>query len=708
MAVRSLVFATGFVAALAHDNAASQQHGYGVGTSQSSRHSSRDVQPAVSQAGANAAGSEKPAQDDFAKYMQTYLPPGDESYTGKWVGSNSSWRGYMGSHGDYTKYLSQYGGPQADYDQYVSLYSSMAGPSVTSGNNYNGKGKQQLSAWNATMTKTYDTYIPPAYEQFAEESTEARTEQGGGGMPHQGGQQQPHQKQQQQRQQQQQQGGSGQSAWGPPVPLGGSKGGQRHFYESEQDGHHTKVGYERFAGPYVREYATDEGAHNAFDYEGKEFASGGMEMGGVQDYAEYMEQYAGEWVPSGSVDGKADKKDAADDAKTQDKRHGKRKDSKQDKSQDKKKDKKQDKKHDANHDKMQDKIQDQKQDKMQGKVQDSHHAKMPAAHYESAKKNVTSRAPEEDDSNHSSPAAQALVLSEALTAQLGAAANDNAYAAWAVSRQRPIQTADVAAAKDAEQSLTLAMRKIQETGGGAVDEKSLHELEDASRAASSAIDRMQQAETDAVRTKAVAAHKACLKAARRWRAAAEAQAAKARREAEELAKGQASPKDAASARAFLLRSEASAREAQEAGLRLEKSLGEALGVSTQKAAEEVLQRADDRRALLRGLLSQTAESAEDRLAGSAPLVAPVTEADQPALRGSRLNARSESSTVPNLSLLSLTRALTLQAVPGNMLIAVVSVGGVLSSIVGFIARRRRESRRASEGQMLEVALLSLS
>ena len=32
--------------------------------------------------------------------------------------------------------------------------------------------------------------------------------------------------------------------------------------------------------------------NNAFDYEGKEFAGGGMQMGGVQDYVEYMKQYA--------------------------------------------------------------------------------------------------------------------------------------------------------------------------------------------------------------------------------------------------------------------------------------------------------------------------------------------------------------------------------------------------------------------------------
>ncbi|CAE7864974.1 unnamed protein product [Symbiodinium microadriaticum] len=49
---------------------------------------------------------------------------------------------FSGKAGDYNKYLSEYGGPQADYDQYVSLYASMAGPGVTSGSNYKGKGSE--------------------------------------------------------------------------------------------------------------------------------------------------------------------------------------------------------------------------------------------------------------------------------------------------------------------------------------------------------------------------------------------------------------------------------------------------------------------------------------------------------------------------------------------------------------------------------------
>ncbi|CAJ1396710.1 unnamed protein product [Effrenium voratum] len=80
------------------------------------------------------------AQNNFnERYVKSYLPPGDDQYTDKWVGGNSSWRSYMsqyGAAGDYQKFLKQYGGPQANYDQYVSLYSSMAGPGVTSGDNY--------------------------------------------------------------------------------------------------------------------------------------------------------------------------------------------------------------------------------------------------------------------------------------------------------------------------------------------------------------------------------------------------------------------------------------------------------------------------------------------------------------------------------------------------------------------------------------------
>lgn len=257
----------------------------------------------VSQAGGHA--DDDPAdnmQKNFGMFMEQYLPPGDDKFTEKFTGGNSSWRDYMSKYGGgssgYDHYIHQFGGSQADYGQYVSLYSSMAGTGVTSGGDYNSKGKSQLAAWNKTMAKTYDKYIPGSYEHFAAQATEERaagkvpTEGGGGAQQNAGGAGQ---------------GGGGGSGGPSETGSSGSGGGGGESGEGSSQQQHEngggeqhEVGYKRFAEPYVSEYAAGE-EHNAYDYEGIEFASAGMDMGSVGDFSNYVENYAGNWVPEGSA-----------------------------------------------------------------------------------------------------------------------------------------------------------------------------------------------------------------------------------------------------------------------------------------------------------------------------------------------------------------------------------------------------------------------
>lgn len=249
---------------------------------------------------------EEPEQDKFGTYLEAYIPPGDESYTNSYVGDNSSWRHFMdqysGSTADYTKYLADYGGPQADYSHYVSLYSSMAGSNPTSGNNWQSKGGEQLSAWNKSMTSTFDTYIPGSFENFAEQSTDSRMGQGGGGGQGSAGRQGA--------------GGSsksgGEGGGGGGAAASGSGGGASGYWPfgagrsvngatggaqgEASGGPDDEVGYKPFALKFVEQYATSEGLQNAFDYEGKEFASNGMQAGNTAQYAEYMMKYAPDWV----------------------------------------------------------------------------------------------------------------------------------------------------------------------------------------------------------------------------------------------------------------------------------------------------------------------------------------------------------------------------------------------------------------------------
>eukprot|EP00933_Yihiella_yeosuensis_P010943 TRINITY_DN11784_c1_g1_i1.p1 TRINITY_DN11784_c1_g1~~TRINITY_DN11784_c1_g1_i1.p1 ORF type:complete len:485 (+),score=85.94 TRINITY_DN11784_c1_g1_i1:86-1540(+) len=260
-----------------------------------------------------------PAQASFGKYMKEYLPPGDSSYTDSFVANNASWRKYMsdyaGKSADYSKYLSEYGGKVANYDQYVSLYSSMAGPQPTSGSDWGSKGSQQLSAFNKSMESTFATYIPGNYGQMAQEGTEGREQgsggqssggnqgggSGGGGQGGQGGQ-----------------GQGGSSGEGGGSSGEGGNGGSEDGQEGTGSGSNGQagkgqVGYEPFARKFVSQYASSEGTHNAFDYEGKEFASGGMSMGDTAQYAEYMDRYAPEWVTDNSQQSEMDRSSPHED-----------------------------------------------------------------------------------------------------------------------------------------------------------------------------------------------------------------------------------------------------------------------------------------------------------------------------------------------------------------------------------------------------------
>jgi hypothetical protein len=80
---------------------------------------------------AKAPAAPATEQDNFGQYMGAYLPPGDSSYTDKWLGKKASFRGYMdkysSGYANYTKYTSQYGGKSANYQQYVTMYAAMAG-----------------------------------------------------------------------------------------------------------------------------------------------------------------------------------------------------------------------------------------------------------------------------------------------------------------------------------------------------------------------------------------------------------------------------------------------------------------------------------------------------------------------------------------------------------------------------------------------------
>lgn len=72
-------------------------------------------------------------------------------------------------------------GDGADHLDYVSTYASMAGSNPSSGSDWSSKQDQQLKAWNKSMVKTYNLYIPGDYKHFAIEPTAQRANGGGYG-----------------------------------------------------------------------------------------------------------------------------------------------------------------------------------------------------------------------------------------------------------------------------------------------------------------------------------------------------------------------------------------------------------------------------------------------------------------------------------------------------------------------------------------------
>eukprot|EP00439_Symbiodinium_sp_Y106_P081445 s109_g20.t1 len=790
----------------------------------------------------------------------SYLPPGDDHYTDDWVGGNSSWRHYMtqfsGKAADYNKYLSEYGGPQADYDKYVSLYASMAGPGVTSGSNYKGKGSRQnrvgamaegvaevtfevsllsgtaasiscpadaslgslvrdiglklglmkekamlgprhsepewctqkcfkkswihgrhcgkeedsedfvlklyaggkfnfsekvhshdaecgynydrdmdapflpllegfavvnvvwdvevtkccqyaisnagdvgkedleeavylegtatthtaeshtrtyynedeedlpeskdetltegftlsfakevlltpdagrssyslqsqLSAWNKSMMQTYNTYIPGPYENFAEQATEERAESGGnsvgqgtmgeggggagggGGMVPGGG----HEKG----------SGSGGLPWGHATPIHGSP--KDHFYE-----HGGQVGYEPFAQPWVSQYATDEGGHNAFSYEGKEFASGGMEMGSVGDFAEYMRDYALNWLPESSQaqvesDKSSESSKAVSLAAMPEKVGGVPAQPQAENAEE----------HSFPEPSM----------PMQPQLPAS--AEQPEVH-----------ALQEDPAivRAEVQAAEEAARAAAALQQLQQAAKDGAYAQWTL-RRHGLRSAASAESNRRAQDLQDAMARLRQVTQEPLTQRNVKELENAGRSASDAISRLQGAETAALRQRATEAKHQLLQGAKGWVAGIERQA----------------------------KSPQLAQQAKEAGDQLEKSLTAALSEATQRTAEASMHRAAERRALLTGILSQAADMAS-----------PAKTADK--AEEAKDKATPESFVERSTPLLEPK----MKAVSGELLLAAVCVVGALYGLVGFALRRRTAPRSDSR----DIALLTMA
>ncbi|CAE7614373.1 unnamed protein product [Symbiodinium sp. CCMP2456] len=416
--------------------------------------------------------------------------------------------------------------------------------------------QSQLSAWNKldskeSMMQTYNTYIPGPYENFAEQATEERAESGGnsvgqgtmgeGGGGGGGGSMVPgggHEKG----------SGSGGLPWGHATPIHGSP--KDHFYE-----HGGQVGYEPFAQPWVSQYATDEGGHNAFSYEGKEFASGGMEMGSVGDFAEYMRDYALNWLPESSQaqveSGKSDKSSKAVSlaAMPENEVGGEPAQPEAENSEE----------HSFPEPSM----------PMQQQLPAS--AEQPEVH-----------ALQEDPAivRAEVQAAEEAARAAAALQQLQQAAKDGAYAQWTL-RRHGLRSAATAESNRRAQELQDAMARLRQVTQQPLTQQNVKELENAGRSASDAISRLQGAETAALRQRATEAKRQLLEGAKGWVAGIEHQA----------------------------KSPQLAQQAKEAGDQLEKSLTAALSEATQRTAEASMHRAAERRALLTGILSQAADMA---------------------------------------------------------------------------------------------------
>ncbi|CAE7864975.1 unnamed protein product [Symbiodinium microadriaticum] len=356
------------------------------------------------------------------------------------------------------------------------------------------------------MMQTYNTYIPGPYENFAEQATEdtrkgkaelrigcadareERAESGGnsvgqgtmgegGGGAGGGGSMVPgggHEKGS---------GSGGGLPWGHATPIHGSP--KDHFYE-----HGGQVGYEPFAQPWVSQYATDEGGHNAFSYEGKEFASGGMEMGSVGDFAEYMRDYALDWLPESSQgqveSGKSDKSSKAVSlaAMPENEVGGESAQPEAENSEE----------HRFSEPSM----------PMQPQLPAS--AEQPEVH-----------ALQEDPAivRAEVQAAEEAARAAAALQQLQQAAKDGAYAQWTL-RRHGLRSAATAESNRRAQELQDAMARLRQVTQEPLTQQNVKELENAGRSASDAISRLQGAETAALRQRATEAKRQLLEGAKGW------------------------------------------------------------------------------------------------------------------------------------------------------------------------------------------------
>lgn len=516
--------------------------------------------------------------------------------------------------------------------------------------------------------------------------------------------------------------GGGQSEGGSSMPWIPKSGGQEtpHSQGGGGGGGGSEVGYEPFAKPWVVQYATDEGGQNAFDYEGKEFASGGMEMGGVQDYADYMNQYAGEWVPADSSDQKSSEQQA--DAKQTSAKQKSQSDDKSKKAteQTEEKDQKQDKhKKSAEDDKSRsskaqqtqklsahkkfaedDKSKpfkaverpkeekDQKADKHKKSAKDDKSAKA-VAFLESAVPEAVDTPPhpaqpvlprwsigKKEIQTHEVPhpaqpvlpQLQSKVAKEAVAEvrhavkKLQQAAQDTSYAAWTLAKHSPPpkQTEE-------QKQLAEAMSRLWKVTREPLTDKSLQELENAGRTASSAIARLQDAEMQQLRQRATSTRQKLLKGARDWSDQIQRDARK--QENEQLA-----------------------QEAKQAGAQLEKSLSDALSDRTQQKAQELLLHAQQRKQLLQGVLGEAVDVAQmaQKDSGSA------------APEAVSLKVEAEEATEePGRQSLATDK---LKAVSGPWLLFAITIAGLLYSVAGFLVRRSAAPTRPPSR---EIALLAI-
>eukprot|EP00913_Durusdinium_trenchii_P001382 g1279.t1 len=345
--------------------------------------------------------------------------------------------------------------------------------------------------------------------------------------------------------------------------------------ETEGGGGGNEVGYEPFARPWVVQYATDEGGNNAFDYEGKEFASGGMQMGGVQDYADYMNQYAGEWVPEESIDQKhqadghkdAEQKGGDQKGRHQKDRHPKTGHEKADHQQGG---------HQKAHHQKEDHHQDSDEQNSKASAAVPGPDKTHMAHAKGQKEGqkAVQKASEKDHKHtKDKKAAQAVTLLDTSEAQgMRSKVKDEVYAAWTMNKHLPAQE-QTHEQKQLGESMSRLWKVTREPLN-----TNRQELEDAGRAASTAITRLRTAELQQLRKSAKTAQEKLMKAGTpRDKADAPNQtAAQGAKDWSEMLQRDARKQD----------SKKLVEEARQAGVELERSLTKALESRTENRAQD--------------------------------------------------------------------------------------------------------------------------